>query len=79
MKGHSVYGEEIMSRFEILSSEAKIIRHHHEKYDGSGYPDCLSGEEIPLCSRIIAVCDTYDAMVTDRPYKKAATMDEIAS
>jgi HD-GYP domain-containing protein (c-di-GMP phosphodiesterase class II) len=78
MKGHSVYGEEIMSRFEILSREAKIIRHHHEKYDGSGYPDFLSGEEIPLCSRIIAVCDTYDAMGTDRPYKKAATNAEIA-
>ena len=78
MKGHSVYGEEIMSRFEILSREAKIIRHHHEKYDGSGYPDFLSGEEIPLCSRIIAVCDTYDAMGTDRPYKKAASRAEIA-
>jgi response regulator RpfG family c-di-GMP phosphodiesterase len=79
MKSHSVYGEEIMSRFEILSSEAKIIRHHHEKYDGSGYPDCLSGEEIPICSRIIAVSDAYDAMVTDRPYRKAVTMDEIAA
>ena len=78
MKSHSIYGEEIMSRFEILSSEAKIIRHHHEKYDGSGYPDCLSGEEIPVCSRIIAVSDAYDAMITDRPYRKAATKDEIA-
>jgi response regulator RpfG family c-di-GMP phosphodiesterase len=78
MKSHSIYGEEIMSRFEILSNEAKIIRHHHEKYDGSGYPDCLSGEEIPVCSRIIAVSDAYDAMVTDRPYRKGATRDEIA-
>jgi len=78
MKSHSIYGEEIMSRFEILSSEARIIRHHHEKYDGSGYPDCLSGEEIPVCARIIAVSDAYDAMITDRPYRKAATKDEIA-
>jgi response regulator RpfG family c-di-GMP phosphodiesterase len=78
MKSHSIYGEEIMSRFEILSNEARIIRHHHEKYDGSGYPDCLSGEEIPVCSRIIAVSDAYDAMVTDRPYRKGAARDEIA-
>jgi HD-GYP domain-containing protein (c-di-GMP phosphodiesterase class II) len=77
MKGHSIYGEEIMSRFEILSTEAKIIRHHHERYDGRGYPDHLSGEDIPLCSRIIAICDTYDAMVTDRPYRKASTMEDI--
>jgi response regulator RpfG family c-di-GMP phosphodiesterase len=77
MKSHSIYGEEIMSRFEILSNEAKIIRHHHEKYDGSGYPDRLSGEGIPVCSRIIAVSDAFDAM-TDRPYRRAATKDEIA-
>ena len=77
MKGHSVYGEEIMNRFEILSNEAKIIRHHHERFDGKGYPDSLEGADIPLCSRIIGVCDTYDAMATDRPYKKAATRDEI--
>jgi response regulator RpfG family c-di-GMP phosphodiesterase len=78
MKSHSIYGEEIISRFEILSNEAKIIRHHHEKYDGSGYPDCLSGEEIPVCSRIIAVSDAYDAMITNRPYRQAATKNEIA-
>ncbi len=77
MKSHSIYGEEIMSRFEILSNEAKIIRHHHERYDGTGYPDKLFGEEIPVCSRIIAVSDACDAM-TDRPYRKAATKDEIA-
>ena len=70
MKSHSEYGEEIMSRFEILAKEAKIIRHHHERYDGRGYPDRLAGDEIPVCSRIIAVCDAYDAMVTDRPYRK---------
>ncbi len=78
MKSHSIYGEEIMSRFEILSNEAKIIRHHHERYDGTGYPDNLHGEEIPVCSRIIAVSDACDAM-TDRPYRKAVTKDEIAT
>jgi HD-GYP domain-containing protein (c-di-GMP phosphodiesterase class II) len=47
-----------------------LIRHHHECYDGSGYPDGLKGEQIPLVSRIIAVADMYDAMTSDRPYRK---------
>ncbi len=71
MKCHSEFGEEILSRFDILSSEAKIIRNHHERYDGRGYPDALSGENIPVCSRVIAICDTYDAMTTSRPYRSA--------
>jgi response regulator RpfG family c-di-GMP phosphodiesterase len=71
MKSHSAFGEEILSRFDILSKEAKIIRSHHERYDGKGYPDALAKEEIPICSRVIAVCDTYDAMTTNRPYRKA--------
>ncbi|HEX2964156.1 MAG TPA: HD domain-containing phosphohydrolase [Syntrophorhabdaceae bacterium] len=75
MKSHSVYGEEIMSRFEILSREATIIRHHHERYDGRGYPDHLAGNDIPTCARIIAVSDSYDAMVSDRPYRRASTCD----
>ncbi|OPY02782.1 MAG: Cyclic di-GMP phosphodiesterase response regulator RpfG [Syntrophorhabdus sp. PtaB.Bin047] len=79
MQSHSVYGEEIMSRFEILAKEARIIRHHHERYDGKGYPDHLAGADIPVCSRIIAVCDAYDAMVTDRPYRKAMGTDEIVA
>ena len=79
MQSHSVYGEEIMSRFEILAKEARIIRHHHERYDGKGYPDRLAGADIPMCSRIIAVCDAYDAMVTDRPYRKAMGADEIVA
>ncbi len=79
MKSHSEFGEEIMSRFEILAKEAKIIRHHHERYDGKGYPDCLAGDEIPVCSRIIAVCDAYDAMVTDRPYRKGMSPGAIVA
>jgi len=71
MKSHSGFGEEILSRFDILSKESKIIRSHHERYDGRGYPDALARDEIPVCSRVIAVCDTYDAMVTNRPYRKA--------
>jgi HD-GYP domain-containing protein (c-di-GMP phosphodiesterase class II) len=46
------------------------IRHHHEQYDGKGYPDVLKGEEIPLIARVISVCDTFDAMTSDRPYRK---------
>jgi response regulator RpfG family c-di-GMP phosphodiesterase len=75
MKSHSVYGEEILNRFEILSSEAKIIRHHHERFDGNGYPDTMPGEEIPKCARIIAVCDAYDAMTTNRPYRNALSKE----
>ena len=71
MKGHSIHGEEIMKGFEILTEEARIIRHHHERFDGGGYPDALQAKEIPFCCRLIAVCDAYDAMTTDRPYKKA--------
>jgi response regulator RpfG family c-di-GMP phosphodiesterase len=71
MKDHSIFGEEIMKGFEILAEEARIIRHHHERFDGQGYPDGLTGNEIPICCRLIAVCDAYDAMTTDRPYKKA--------
>lgn len=76
MKGHPIYGEEIMNRFEILSKEAKIIRHHHERFDGTGYPDALQRSEIPVCSRVIAVCDAYDAMVTNRPYRRSLGKEE---
>lgn len=79
IKAHSVYGEEIMNRFEILSHEATMIRHHHERYDGRGYPDGISGQEIPQGARIIAVCDTYDAMVTNRPYRNALSKIEAIS
>jgi response regulator RpfG family c-di-GMP phosphodiesterase len=76
MKSHSVFGEEIINRFDILANEGLITRHHHERFDGAGYPDHLSGESIPFCSRLIALCDTYDARMTDRPYRKALTKDE---
>ena len=76
MKNHSAFGEEIINRFDILSNEASITRHHHERFDGTGYPDGLDGEAIPYCSRLIALCDTYDAMMTDRPYRKGMASDE---
>ena len=76
MKDHSIYGEEIIKGFEILTEEARIIRHHHERFDGQGYPDRLAADEIPVCCRLLAVCDAYDAMTSNRPYKKALTPDD---
>jgi putative nucleotidyltransferase with HDIG domain len=71
MKRHAIDGAEIMSHISIFSDVARIIRHHHERWDGKGYPDGISGERIPVGSRLIAVADTYDAMTTDRPYRSA--------
>lgn len=76
MKNHSSLGQEILSQFEILSRESVIIRNHHERFDGKGYPDRLSGEDIPICARIISVCDTFDAMTTNRPYRMASTPEK---
>ncbi len=76
MKNHSNLGQEILSQFEILSRESVIIRNHHERFDGQGYPDKLSGENIPVCARILSVCDTFDAMTTNRPYRRAASIQE---
>ncbi len=71
MKRHSADGSDILGHISIFKESAAIIRHHHERWDGNGYPDGLAGEEIPVGSRIIAVADTYDAMTTDRPYRAA--------
>jgi diguanylate cyclase (GGDEF)-like protein/putative nucleotidyltransferase with HDIG domain len=68
---HPHWGSEIVGAIPSLEPAARIIRHHHENYDGSGYPDQLKGEEIPLAARIIRIVDSYDAMTTDRPYHGA--------
>ncbi|MGE5790216.1 MAG: HD-GYP domain-containing protein, partial [Syntrophaceae bacterium] len=60
----------------LFEKERKIIRHHHESWDGSGYPDGLAGEAIPLLARLIAVADAYDAMTTDRPYRVSMSHEE---
>lgn len=62
---------------EGLGDIAKIVRHHHERWDGRGYPDGLRGKEIPLESRIICIADAVDAMSSDRPYRKRKTKEEI--
>ena len=71
MRMHPAIGEEIVASTEGLSHLAQAIRADHERWDGGGYPDGLSGEEIPIASRIVLVCDAFHAMTSDRPYRKA--------
>jgi putative nucleotidyltransferase with HDIG domain len=71
MQEHSAIGERILAKVEDYAEIATIVRHHHERMDGMGYPDGIAGEEIPLISRIIAVADAYNAMTSDRPYRDA--------
>lgn len=71
IRKHPEMGEHILEPLEFLSKEKKIIRHHHERWDGYGYPDKLKGEDIPFESRILSLTDSLDAMATDRPYRKA--------
>lgn len=72
MKRHSTISAEIIEHLTILGESTPMVRHHHEHCDGSGYPDGLTRERIPIGSRIILVCDAYDALTTDRPYRKGA-------
>ena len=76
MKRHPEIGERIVAPVPGFAAVAKAIRHEHERYDGAGYPDGLSGDEIPLASRIVLVCDAFHAMITDRPYRKSIGMAE---
>ena len=69
IKEHPIIGQNILTSIENLKSVAKTIRHHHEKFDGSGYPDNLSGDSIPQGARILAIVDSYDAMTSERPYR----------
>ena len=71
MQEHSAIGERILAKVEDYAEIARIVRHHHERIDGMGYPDGVAGNEIPLISRILAVADSYNAMTSDRPYRDA--------
>jgi HD-GYP domain-containing protein (c-di-GMP phosphodiesterase class II) len=73
---HAAWGAETLARIPGLEAVATIVRFHHERWDGAGYPDGLTGARIPLASRIIAVCDAYGAMTCDRPYRAALDPDE---
>jgi diguanylate cyclase (GGDEF)-like protein/putative nucleotidyltransferase with HDIG domain/PAS domain S-box-containing protein len=76
IKKHSIEGEKIVSQIKKTSNLAPLIRHHHEWYDGSGYPDGLKGQEIPLVSRIICIADAYDTMITPRSYGNVMSGNE---
>jgi putative nucleotidyltransferase with HDIG domain len=71
MQRHSEIGERILANVDTYSEIASVVRHHHERIDGGGYPDSVVGEEIPLLARVIAVADAYNAMTSDRPYRDA--------
>jgi GAF domain-containing protein len=76
IRSHAAWGAETLARIPGLEAVATIVRFHHERWDGAGYPDGLSGPRIPLASRIIAVCDAYGAMTCDRPYRNAMDSGE---
>ena len=76
MEQHPLVGVRICAPLKSFRLVLPIIRHHHEKYDGSGYPDGLKGEEIPLTARVLQIVDVYDALTTQRPYKRALSREE---
>lgn len=71
MQSHSEIGERILAKVDTYGDIAQVVRHHHERVDGNGYPDGRAGDDIPLVARIIAVADAYNAMTSDRPYREA--------
>ncbi|RIE04267.1 HD-GYP domain-containing protein [Cohnella faecalis] len=76
MKGHVSQGVQMLRSIEFLGPSLDVVGYHHERWDGHGYPNGLQGEQIPLAARIFSVCDTYDAMTSDRPYRAACTHEE---
>jgi ribonuclease P protein subunit RPR2 len=75
MERHAVIGWEILREVHWLGDAKLVVRHHHERWDGAGYPDGLAGEAIPLAARVFAVADTFDALTTHRPYRRACGID----
>ncbi len=76
MREHPLVGYEIATNIELLKAIAPALRNHHERWDGKGYPDKLSGQKIPMSARIVAIADAFDAMSTDRPYKTGLPLDD---
>ncbi|MEN6474867.1 MAG: HD domain-containing phosphohydrolase [Syntrophaceae bacterium] len=76
IKRHPDIGADILKAIAVMYRETEVIRHHHERFDGAGYPSGMVGVEIPLLSRVIALADTFDAMTTDRPYRKGLSADQ---
>lgn len=77
VKQHPIVGEALLTHVEALEHLRPLVRHHHERYDGLGYPDRLAGTHIPILARILAVADSFDAMSSDRPYRKALSHEQI--
>lgn len=75
MKKHPQIGEKMLKDVDFLRPALPIVKHHHERWDGTGYPDRLAQEDIPLGARIVAVCDSFDAMTSDRPYRRALPLN----
>jgi len=76
MRQHPVTGAQIVAPLEFFDEGAVILRHHHERLDGSGYPDGLAGDGIPLGARIVAVADVYDALTSGRPYRASLSQPD---
>jgi HD-GYP domain-containing protein (c-di-GMP phosphodiesterase class II) len=76
MEQHPVIGSDILRGVDFLGEAKLVVRHHHERWDGAGYPDGLAGDDIPLAARLFAVADTLDALTTDRPYRPAGSFAE---
>src|SRR5690242_15995348 len=76
MKQHPAIGAQIVRGIDFLGAAADVVRSHHERWDGHGYPDGLAGEQIPLAARVFAVADVLDALTTDRPYRSALPLDQ---
>ncbi|MBR0518759.1 HD-GYP domain-containing protein, partial [bacterium] len=76
VKQHPIVGEKMLSGIQGLAHVLPVVRHHHERWDGQGYPDKIGGEEIPYKARIISVCDAFDALVSDRPYRQGMSLKE---
>jgi putative nucleotidyltransferase with HDIG domain len=74
MERHAIIGWEILRDIEFLGEAKQVVRNHHERWDGRGYPDGLSGEDIPLAARVFCVADTFDALTTTRPYRMALSI-----
>jgi len=77
IRRHPLIGEKVLSLLRGFGKVSRIVRHHHEFYDGKGYPDGLKGEEIPVASRITHILDVYDSLTSDRPYRRAMDPDDI--
>jgi ribonuclease P protein subunit RPR2 len=76
IKSHPVVGAKILEPLRFLTRETCAVRHHHERWDGTGYPDGLGGEDIPLVARVVTVADVFDAITSNRPYRTALALDE---